>query len=72
MDKSSSLLQSTTAKIGQMIQGEGGVRHMLVLIVFAFVLVRERATHAASSQLLEGDACWLDWNEDGVLTCCCC
>lgn len=39
MDKSSSLLQSTVTKIGNMMQGAGGVRHMLVLIVFAFVMV---------------------------------
>jgi hypothetical protein len=48
MDKSSSLLQSTTAKIGNMIQGEGGIRHMLVLIFFAFVLVREQAAAIAT------------------------
>jgi len=39
MDKSTSMMQSTVNKINSMMQGEGGVRHMLLLIVFAFIMV---------------------------------
>ena len=66
MDKSSSLLQSTVTKIGNMMQGAGGVRHMLLLIVFAFVMVSRPFTFPPTAKVF---TCFVFYFVSG-LSCC--
>ena len=39
MDKSNNMLQNTVVTMGKMLQGSGGISHMVLLILFAFVVV---------------------------------
>ncbi len=40
VDRSNDMLKNTVSKIGNLLQSGGGVRHMIALIGFVFVVVR--------------------------------